>query len=149
MLPDKPSNEMKAMQDHLLFLAEIANASTLDPKSIHDSNAFPIGEHFTVTHELYHSVVEVFRDVPMQTACYGSLPVLELPANPHPARNVPVEEQLPTESGRPLLSYVDMIKEALIRKSDHCMKLQDIYESIKERYPYFQTSQLAWKVLPI
>lgn len=143
MLPDKPTQaDQVAIQDHLGFLAEIANSSTLDPREMHDEDSFPIGEQLIMTHDLYHSVVEVFRDVPRPTACYGSLPALDMPKK---KRSVLIERD--TSSGRPLVSYVDMIREALVEKPDHRMKLQEIYSWIKDRYPFFKTSTLAWKVL--
>lgn len=144
MLPDKPSqDEQLTLQDHLSFLAEIANNSTLDPREMHEGGSFPISQQLVLTHDLYHSVVEVFRDVPLPTACYGSLPAWEMGRKRRPSQ-VHIEKSC--SLSRPLVSYVDMIKEALTEKPDHRMKLQEIYAWIKEKYPFFKTSTLAWKV---
>ncbi len=42
-------------------------------------------------------------------------------------------------NGRPLLSFVELIHEALENSETGMLSLQEIYESVKTKYPYFRT----------
>jgi len=46
---------------------------------------------------------------------------------------------------RPNLSYVELITESLAHSEDGLLSLQEIYESIKSRYPFFKSADPAWQ----
>ena len=43
------------------------------------------------------------------------------------------------EPCRPLLSFVEMIHEALEASQTGMLSLQEIYEAVRKRYPYFRS----------
>jgi len=58
----------------------------------------------------------------------------------------PVMESAPVrKSGRPELSYAELITEALAESPHGLLSLQEIYESIRRRYLFFKTADAAWQ----
>ena len=47
---------------------------------------------------------------------------------------------------KPAISYAAMISQALMSASDKRLTLNGIYECIKDKYPYYRSTETAWQV---
>lgn len=51
-----------------------------------------------------------------------------------------------TATGRPTVPYAQLISEAIRSTSNGKITLNGIYSYVVEKYPYFQTASVGWKV---
>lgn len=56
------------------------------------------------------------------------------------------DEQQPAEElKKPDASYIELIAMAILEAPGHKVHLQDIYESLERKYPYFQVAKPSWR----
>ncbi len=148
MIPD-PVPDEKLVEMGLRALSELLDSQTLDPRVLHDkdlamssvacNDVLSYLDALAMTNpngqQLYHSTLEVNNE---------SLDFAGEGQKNEEQENDDVPECY--ANGRPMVSYVDMIKKALLTSPSGRMKLNEMYAWIQEHYPFYRTSKLSWKV---
>lgn len=153
MIPDYPPSQ-EVLESALRQFAELADSSTLNPKEIYPA-CIAIAENIIYQHENKENLPEtssesVYED---EGLCYTEScdeMVEEAPENPFEEEGKSDRKHVveTTEADqRPDLSYIELIKMALLESPTQRMKLVDIYAWIEANYPFFAKCGLSWKVL--
>jgi len=102
-------------------LADLAsNSITVDPKQLRQLESEGINRREQKRRLMYNAIVQV-----------------EVYSKPDTLKN---------SGHRPAVSYITLIKSALMSVPEQKMKLGQIYKWIMQNYPFYKTAQIAWKV---
>lgn len=120
MLSDVQENDA-SMDSNLKVLADLAaNSFTVDPKQLRQLENEELNRKEHKRRLMYNAIVQV--------EVYSKPSVLQ-------------------ESGhRPAVSYITLIRSALLSVPEQKMKLGQIYKWIMQNYPFYKTARIAWKV---
>jgi hypothetical protein len=142
------------LESALRQFAELADSSTLNPKEIYPAY-IAIAENIIHQHENKENMAETCSEsVYGDEGLYDPESCDEMVASSE-SENSSVKNDKANDKHevaskdadkRPDLSYIELIKLALLESPTQRMKLVDIYAWIEEKYPFFAKCGLSWKV---